>query len=54
MLYKVVVTETLERVIYVEGDSKDEALTRVEQKYKEEIIVLDDSDFTGYLIQILE
>lgn len=43
--YEIEITETLQRVVKVEANSEDEAYNIVSQKYKNEEIVLDDSDF---------
>ncbi len=54
MKFKVEITETLQRVVEVEAESKDEAVGIVHDKYRNEEIVLDESDFMGGDITIFE
>jgi len=43
--YKVEITETLQTIITVEANSEDEAIDIVHQKYRDEEIVLDSSNY---------
>jgi len=48
--YKIAVKETLERIIEVTAHTAEEAIAQVKEKYKNEEIVLDSSDFIDYHI----
>lgn len=50
-IFKIEITESLQRTIYVEADSKDEALEKVIDRYDVGDIVLDDNDFVGSSIE---
>lgn len=50
--YTVEVTETLQRSIEVEAESENDAIEVVEQKYKDEEIVLDSSDYVSTEIDV--
>jgi len=54
VIYEVEITETLQRVVEIEADSKDEAVEKVCKQYSDEKIVLDESDFKGNEITIYE
>lgn len=45
MKYKVVVKETLQRIIEIEAESFEEAKTLVKEQYHNEDVVLDSEDF---------
>lgn len=45
--YEIEITETLQRVVEIEANSESEAYNIVNQKYKNEEIVLNDSDFVN-------
>lgn len=45
MKYKVEITEILKRMVEVEADSEEQALTKVKQLYDNEEIVIDSNDF---------
>ena len=45
--YKIEVTETLSRTIHIEAASRDEAVKKVKDMYRNEEIVLDADDFIG-------
>lgn len=47
MNLNVKITETLSKVVSVEADSVDEAISKVKDMYKNEEIVLDYSDYDG-------
>ncbi|MDD2191463.1 MAG: DpnD/PcfM family protein [Bacteroidales bacterium] len=51
--YRIEVTETLKRVIDIEAESTEEALSLVRKQYKSEDIVLDANDFVSYSIDLL-
>lgn len=53
-VFKVRVEETLSQIVTVKASSEQEALDLVEQKYKDEKIVLDDTNYVGYDINIVE
>jgi|SRR5690606_12819700 len=44
-IFQLEITETLQRIVEVKAKSEDEALKIVSEKYKNEQIVLDSSDF---------
>jgi hypothetical protein len=46
------VTETLQRLIYVEADTEHEAREEAEKRYDSREIVLDDSDFVAHSIKL--
>ena len=52
--YKVEYTETLQRQIEIEASSFDEAFKIAKEKYQNEEIVLDSSDFVGGNIEVVE
>ena len=52
--YQVEITETFQRIIEVEAESKQDAIFMVDDQYREEEIVLDDADFIDYEIGIFE
>ena len=47
MEYKVLIRETLERIIIVENDNKEDAKEKIKGLYRDGQIVLDYRDFTG-------
>ena len=53
-VYQVEITETLQRVVEVEADSEQDAIFMVDDKYREEEIVLDAADFIDYEIAIFK
>lgn len=52
MTYGVEITETLQRVVYVEADSEDAAIDKVNEMVDAECIVLGPDDFAGREIRI--
>ena len=52
--YRVVITETLQRIVYVEATSKEEAERDVEERYYNEKIVLDADDYQDTEIEVVE
>lgn len=48
--YKILIEETLQRVVNVKANSLDEAIRIVEAKYQEEEIVLDYTDYVDVKI----
>ncbi len=50
--YKVEITEYLQRVIEVDAESEEDAISMVKEDYRKENIVLDDFDLTGLDIEI--
>lgn len=52
--YRVVVTETLQRIVYVDAKSAEEASREVEERYHNEEIVLDWGDYQGTEIEVVE
>ena len=52
--YKVVVTETLQRIVYDDAKSVEEAKCNVEERYHNEEIVLDSSDYQDTEIEVVE
>ena len=43
--YVITVQETLKRAILVNAESKEEAISAVQQKYRDQKIILDNDDF---------
>ena len=52
--YRVVVTETLQRIVYIGAKSAEEARDEAEQRYHNEEIVLDSSDYQDTKIEVVE
>ena len=52
--YRVVVTETLQRIVYVDAKSAEDAKRNVEERYHNEEIVLDSSDYQDTEIEVVE
>lgn len=52
--YKIMVTETLSRIVEVDATNEDEAIYKVEDMYKTCDIVLDDSDLIIVVFKNLE
>lgn len=53
MRYKIEITETLQRRIWVEADNKADALHKVRKQYGNEEIVLDAEDLKEITIEAL-
>lgn len=53
MKYKVEYTETLQRIIEVEANSEKEAIDIAFKKYRNEEVVLDDTDYKDVEISII-
>ena len=51
-IYKVEITEYLQRIINVEANSEDETIKKVKKEYDLCNIVLDDSNIVGNKIEI--
>lgn len=52
--YRVVVTETLQRIVYIDAKSAEEARDVAEERYRNEEIVLDSSDYQDTKIEVVE
>lgn len=52
MTYGVEITETLQRVVYIETDSEDAAIDKVREMVDTDYIVLGPDDFAGREIKI--
>ena len=52
--YRVVVTETLQRIVYVDAKSAEEAKDVAEERYRNEEIVLNWSDYQDTEIEVVE
>lgn len=52
--YAVVIRETLQRIIYIDAKSAEEAKDKVEEHYRNEDIVLDPSDYQDTEIEVVE
>ncbi|OFX73362.1 MAG: DpnD protein [Bacteroidetes bacterium GWE2_29_8] len=52
--FKVEIIESLSRIVEIEANTKDEAISIVNEKYKNEEIVLDYNDFKYAAIESLE
>lgn len=53
-IYKIEVTETLQRQIDIEANSKEEAERIAKQKYQNEEIVLSSDDYVDTSISVIE
>lgn len=51
MLYKIEITETLQRTVEIEADTIDAAATKVSDMYRDEIIILNVNDFIDVTIE---
>jgi hypothetical protein len=47
------ITETLQKQIQVEAESKDDAMSIIRNQYKKEDIILDESDYVNTQFEIL-
>ena len=45
--YNIEIEELLQRVVKVKADSLSEAIEKVEEKYRDEVYVLNENDFKG-------
>lgn len=54
MKYKIEITETLQRQIEIEANSKEEAERIAKQKYQDEEIVLSSVDYVDTSISVIE
>ncbi len=52
--YKIEITEYLQKQIVVEAKTKRDAILKIKEKYNNEEIVLDSSDFIDSKINIVE
>lgn len=52
--YRVVVTETLQRIVYIDAKSAEEAKREAEEQYHNEEIVLDANDYQDTEIEVVE
>ena len=52
--YRVVITETLQRIVYIDAKSAEEASREVEERYHNEDIALDSSDYQDTKIEVVE
>ena len=52
--YRVVVTETLQRIVYIDAKSAEEAKNVAEERYRSEEIVLNWSDYQDTKIEVVE
>ena len=52
--YRVVITETLQRIVYVDAKSAEEAKDVAEERYRSEEIALDSSDYQDTEIEVVE
>ena len=52
--YAVEITETLQRIVYIDAKSAEEAKDKVEEQYYNEKIVLDSSDYQDTKIEVVE
>jgi len=50
MEYSIKIEEKLSKIVNVKADSEDEAIALIEEMYDAERIVLDSSDFNGYVM----
>lgn len=47
MVYKIEIVETLSKTVEIEAETREQALKEVKQKYKNEEVVLGESNFIG-------
>ena len=52
--YRVVITETLQRIVYIDAKSAEEAKDVAEERYRSEEIALDSSDYQDTKIEVVE
>lgn len=52
--YEVVITETLQRIVYIDAKSAEEAKDVAEERYRNEDIVLNWSDYQDTEIEVVE
>ena len=52
--YKVEITKTLSRIVEVEAENKDSAVSKIKDFYRQEKIVLDSNDYLDTEIKIFE
>lgn len=52
--YAVAITETLQRIVYIDAKSAEEAKRNVEEHYRNEEIVLDANDYQDTEIEVVE
>ena len=53
MKFRVVVTETLQRIIEIDAESNEEAESKARRQYRNEDIVLDSADFIDVEFKVL-
>ena len=53
MKYKIEITETLQKVVEVEADDIQKAISIVKERYRKEEIILDDRDYINTKIEII-
>lgn len=51
--YQVEINETLSRIIEVEAENENDAVSKIKDLYRKEKIVLDSSDYIGTIIKIM-
>ena len=52
MRYSVKITETLQRIVEVEVDSVESAISKVKDYYRRSKIVLDSSDYVSHSVEV--
>ena len=52
--YAVEITESLQRTVYIDAKSAEEACQEVEERYHNEEIILDSSDYQDTKIEVVE
>ena len=52
--YQVEIDETLSRIIEVEAENENDAVSKIKDLYRQEKIVLDSNDYLGTKIEIYE
>lgn len=53
MIYQVEITETLQKIVSIEAGDENAAISAVKQMYRNEYIVLDNSDYIDTNIDIV-
>lgn len=51
---KVCITETLQRIVDIDADTKEEAIEKVKKAYRDEEIVLDYNDYVETICEVVE
>lgn len=53
-IFKIEIQEFLSRIIEVEAETKDEAISKIRQLYRNDEIILDNDDYVATEIEVYE